>query len=58
VSAQRVLDGEIMQSDALLHRAQQRPIRLVQADSDEATVGGVNLAHLIEIEAFYDPRSL
>jgi hypothetical protein len=35
-SAQRVLDGEIRQSE--LHRAQQRPIRLVQADPDEATI--------------------
>ncbi len=32
MSAQRVLDGEIMQSDAWPHRA----IRLVQADPDEA----------------------
>ena len=33
--ASRVLDGEIMQSEALLHRAQGL-IRLVQADPDEA----------------------
>jgi hypothetical protein len=56
MSAQRVLDCEIVQSEALLHRAQQRLIRLVQADSDEATVGGVNLARLIEIDV-RDPAS-
>ena len=39
-----------MQSKALLHRAQQRLIRLVQANPDEAAVGGVNLARLIEID--------
>ena len=39
-----------MQSEALLHRAQQRLIRLVQADPDETAVGGVNLARLIEID--------
>jgi hypothetical protein len=46
-----------MQSEALLHRAQQRLIRLVQADPDEATVGGVNLARLIEVDV-RNPRTL
>ena len=56
MGAQRVLDGEVMQSKALLHRAQQRLIRLVQADPDEAAVGDVSLACLIEIDVC-DPAS-
>ena len=56
MGAQRVLDGEVMQSEALLHRAQQRLIRLVQADPDEAALGGVKLARLIEIDV-PDPAS-
>ena len=57
MSARRVLDGEIMQSEVLLHRAHQRLIRLVQADPDEAAVRGVH--RLIEIDvgdAPSDPR--
>jgi hypothetical protein len=50
MGAQRVLDGEVMQSEALLHHAQQRLIRLVQADPDEAADGRVSLARLIEID--------
>ena len=50
MGAQRILDREVMQSEALLHRVQQRLIRLVQADPDEATVAGINLPRLIEID--------
>jgi hypothetical protein len=50
MGAQCVLDGEVMQTEALLHRAQQWLIRLVQTDPDEAAVGGVNVARLIEID--------
>jgi len=56
MGAQRVLDSEVMQSKALLHRAQQRLIRLVQADPDEAAIGGVSLVRLIEIDV-RDPAS-
>ena len=56
MGAQRVLDGEVMQSEALLHRAQQRLIWLVQADPDEAAAGGINLTRLIEIDV-RDPAS-
>jgi hypothetical protein len=56
MGAQRVLDGEVMQPEALLHRAQQRLIRLMQTDPDEAAVGGVDLARLIEIDV-RDPAS-
>src|SRR5260370_30134830 len=56
MGAQRVLDSEVMQSKALLHRAQQRLIRLVQTDPDEAAAGVVSLACLIEIDV-RDPAS-
>lgn len=56
MGAQSVLDGEVMQSKALLHRAQQRLIWLVQADPDETTVGGVSLVCLIEVDV-RDPAS-
>jgi hypothetical protein len=52
---QRVFDGEVMQSEALLHHAQQRLIWLVQADPDETAVAGINL-RLIEIYV-RDPAS-
>jgi hypothetical protein len=56
MGAQRVLYGEVMQSEALLHRAQQRLVWLVQADPDEAAVGRINLTRLIEIDVG-DPAS-
>jgi hypothetical protein len=57
MSAQRVLDGEIMQSEALLHRAQQPPIRVVQADPDEAAVRDVHFMIEIDVgDAAPDPR--
>src|SRR5262245_29993345 len=55
MGAQRVLDGEVMQSEALLHHAQQRLIWLVQTDPDEAAIGGIN-TRLIEIDVC-DPAS-
>ena len=56
MGAQRVLDREVMQPEALLHRVQQRLIRFVQTDPDEATVAGVNLARLVQID-IRDPAS-
>ena len=53
---QRVLDGEVMQSEALLYHAEQRLIWLVQADPDETAVAGINLTRLIEIDVS-DPGS-
>ena len=50
------LVGERDQPEALLHHVQQRLIRLMQTDPDEATVACVNLARLVQIDV-RDPAS-
>lgn len=50
VRHQRVLDREIVQPEAQLHRPQQRLVRLLQADPDETVVGRLGAMRLGKID--------